>query len=253
MKKLIKKLQPTRYISLIVCIAFWVIGSKIYQNPLFFPTPMSVFKIIQEMFYNGTLWINLITTFNRVTIAICITGIISIPLGILIANYKIMDNIFSPLIGFLRYVPITALSPLLVLFLGIDETMKITFLVLATCLTYLPTVVQTCEEMDHDLMETAYTMGFNYNRAILHVMVPYVLPSLLRSLVTLYGVGWTFVILVEMTNTKFGLGHLMYVGAARGRTDTVFAAILIVLVVSFIFDKVMKFIIERVFRWRFGK
>ncbi len=236
----------------IAIVVLWIVGSKVVNNSLFLPTPKETIDAIKTLFETGAFWKHLGYTFLRVTIAILITGVISVPVGMAIAWYKPINKIFNPVIKALRYIPVTAFSPIMVLLLGIDEEMKISFLVIATMFSFLPTVIQTCaDESNERLKETAYTMGFSYTRTILHVLIPYITPSLLKSFVTLYGVGWTFVIIAETTNTQYGLGHLMYIGSARGRTDTVFAAILIIVVVSFIFDKVANFIIEKNFAWRY--
>ena len=94
-------------------------------------------------------------------------------------------------------------------------------------------------------------MGFSYNRMLLHCFIPYIIPSLLQSFITLYGVGWTYVIIAEVNNTQYGLGHLMYIGSARGKTSMVFAAIVIIIVVSWVFDKIGNFIVRKCFKWRF--
>ncbi len=237
---------------LIGVIVLWIIASKSVNNSLFLPRPMEAINAIKAMFEAGSFWDHLGATFFRVTIAICITGVISVPLGMAIAWYKPLNIIFNPIIKSLRYIPVTAFSPIMVLLLGIDEEMKISFLVIATMFSFLPTVIQTCsDDSSVRLKETAYTMGFSYTRCIFHVLIPYLIPTLLKSFITLYGVGWTFVIIAETTNTQYGLGHLMYIGSARGKTDTVFAAIIIIVVVSFIFDKIANYIIEKNFAWRY--
>lgn len=233
-------------------ILLWTIASKLVNNSLFLPTPKETVEAIGMMYKTGALWKHLYSTFMRVTIAICITGVISVPLGMAIAWYKPVNIIVNPIIKALRYIPVTAFSPIMVLLLGIDEQMKISFLVIATIFSFLPTVIQTCtDDSNERLKETAYTMGFSYTRTLLHVLVPYLTPSLLKSFITLYGVGWTFVIIAETTNTQYGLGHLMYIGSARGRTDTVFASIIVIILVSFLFDKIANYIINKKFSWRY--
>lgn len=240
-------------VLILVIFLAWELSSKAIDKSLFLPSIKETFDVVKDLFLTGALWRHLGYTFYRVTLAVCITGVISIPLGMCIAWFKPVSLIFKPIVNSLRFIPVTAFSPILILFLGIEESMKITFLVIATLFSFLPTVIQTCQEADDKLKETAYTMGFSYFRCILHVLIPYVTPSLLKSFVTLYGVGWTFVIIAEVTNTQHGLGHLMYIGSARGRTDTVFAALLIVIVVSYLFDKITKFLIEKKFAWRYNK
>lgn len=215
------------------------------------PSPLRTLEALGTLMASGGIFTHLWASFSRVSIAILITGVISIPLGMAIAFCKPVNVLLYPIVKSLRFIPVTVFSSLLVLFLGIDETMKVTFLVIATLFSFLPSIIQTCNEMDERIFETAYTMGFSYTRTIFRVAFPYILPSVLNSLVTTYGVGWTFVIIAELTNAQQGLGHLIYVNSARGRTPLVFATIVVIIVFSFLFDKIMHFILKKIFAWRF--
>ncbi len=246
MKKYLSKV-----LFLFAIIALWWGGSKIVNKSLFLPSPAETFEMIVNLFETGAFFKHLGSSFFRVTSGVLIAAAISIPLGMLIAWYKPVNRICKPVVDSLRYIPVTCFSPMLVLLLGIDEKMKVTFLVIAAVFSFLPTVIQTCGEPIDKLKETAYTMGFSYSRMLLHCFIPYVTPSLLQSLITLYGVGWTYVIIAEVNNTQYGLGHLMYIGSARGKTAMVFAAIVIIIVVSFLFDKLANLIVKKTFKWRF--
>lgn len=236
----------------LVCVIFiWWIASKIVNKSLFLPSPLETFNMIVNLFETGAFFKHLGSSFFRVTAGIVIAALISVPLGMAIAWYNPVSKVCKPVVDSLRYIPVTCFSPMLVLLLGIDEKMKVTFLVIAALFSFLPTVIQTCSEPIDKLKETAYTMGFSYGRMLIHCFIPYITPSLLQSFITLYGVGWTYVIIAEVNNTQYGLGHLMYIGSARGKTSMVFAAIVIIIVVSFIFDKLANKIVKHAFKWRF--
>lgn len=231
-------------------IAIWWLLSLIVNKSLFLPSPMETFEMIGTLFETGAFFKHLSSSFARVTGGVVIAALISIPLGMLIAWCAPVKKVLKPVVDALRYIPVTCFSPMLVLLLGIDESMKITFITIAALFSFLPTVIQTCTEPIEKLEETAYTMGFSYPRMLLHCFIPYITPSLIQSFITLYGVGWTYVIIAEVNNTQYGLGHLMYIGSARGKTAMVFAAIVIIIAVSYIFDKVGMWITKKCFAWK---
>ena len=247
MKKVLFKI-----LFLVAVLAIWWLASLLVGNSLFLPSPYETFMMLVELFKTGAFFKHLGSSFARVTGGVVIAALISIPLGMTIAWYKHVGKICKPIVDSLRYIPVTCFSPMLVLLLGIDEKMKITFIVIAAMFSFLPTVIMTCMEPADKLKETAYTMGFSYPRMLLHCFIPYITPSLLKSFITLYGVGWTYVIIAEVNNTQYGLGHLMYIGSARGKTAMVFAAIVIIIAVSYLFDKLANAIVNRTFKWRYG-
>lgn len=251
-----KKSLGRRLASLLVFLGVllvWDMASKAINKELFLPSPMRTFEAVKTLYLTDSLFKHLGATFGRVSLAILITAAIALPLGMAIVWCKPVNIVFGPIVRSLRYIPTNVFSPLLVLLLGIDETMKITFLVITTFFAYLPVVTQTCSETNEKIKETAYTMGFSYIRTIFYVLLPYLLPSLIKALITTYGTGWNSVIIAEVNNTQYGLAHLIYIGSARGRTATVYAAIVIIIAVSFVFDKLANFVVRRVFKWRFLK
>lgn len=56
---------------------------------------------------------------------------------------------------------------------------------------------------------------------------------------------------VEATNAKYGLGFIINVSSARGKTAVVFGAIIVIMLFSYVFDKVGKALIRKIFKWRF--
>lgn len=241
-----------KIIPIIVVLIFWTVGSR-YINPLFLPSPIKVSNSFVQLAKNGLLLKSIISSFTRITIATLLSCVISVPIGLLVTNYKFMHSIIIPVTGVSRFVPITAFYPLLIMWVGIGESMKITFLFLATFVYFLPSVILTIEDVNKDLIDTALTMGMSKFQLMYKVMLPYSLPNIMKNFLTMYGIGWTYVIIVEVINTQNGLGHLMHIGSARGRTDMVFVAILTILFLSYIFDNVGNFLINRTFKWKFSK
>ena len=248
MEKTIKRMISVLvFVSLIMsCYIF----SVTVNNSLFIPTPAETIEML-IILLKGSLLSHIGASFKRITVAVFMAGAISIPLGMLIAKVVVIHYLVSPIINFLRYIPITAFSPLLMLFIGIGEDMKIALIFIAVFLQYLPIVVHEFEDVDKRIIESATTMGFSDFRSIWYVIIPYTMPELLRNFISLYGVGWTYVIIAEVTNANLGLGHLMYIGSARGNTKMVFAALITIIFINITFDKIGKFIIKKKFAWRY--
>lgn len=101
------------------------------------------------------------------------------------------------------------------------------------------------------MIDTGKSIGMRQHEIITEILLPAALPSIMNSFLMMYGIGWTYVAVVEATNAKKGLGFIINVGAARGRTTVVFAAIIVIVLFSYFFDKVGNAAIKHVFRWRY--
>lgn len=238
------------FVPFIILLFLWTILSN-KVNPLFLP---KINKVIEDVFTltaNGTLINSIFKSFMRITIATSISCLISIPLALMVYNFKTMDQLISPLTNMLRYVPVTAFSPLLILWIGINENMKISFLFCATFFYFLPTIVLNIKSIDKRLIDTGKTMGMSKIKILTDIVVPYTLPSICESILMMYGIGWSYIVIAEATNCTSGLGYLINIGSARGRTDMVFMAIIIIMIISFIVDTIGKLLIRKVFKWKF--
>ena len=184
-------------------------------------------------------------------VATCLSGIIALPLGLFIYNSKIAKATVYPVVMLLRYVPVTAFYPLLIMWVGIGEEMKIAFLFIATFVYMLPSVVLSLEEINQEVIETGLTIGMSKLQIITRIQLPSTLPSILNGFVMMIGIGWTYCAVVETINAKYGLGYIIHQSTARGKTDLVFMSIIVIMVVSFVLDNLCKLIIRHVFKWRY--
>ena len=197
-----------RIILLFSAIIIWELCSR-NVNPLFIPEPKIVFNSLVELIKSGQLFIAIMYSFLRISIATFLSGIVAFLIGLLAYNSKIANNIISPIISIMRYIPITAFYPLLIMWFGIDEFMKIVFLFIATFVYMMPSVILCLEEINLDLIDTGLTIGMNRFQIITKIQIPAITPSLMNSFIMMYGIGWTYIAVAETINAKYGLGFII--------------------------------------------
>lgn len=238
-------------IVLLISTLFVWYGLSQVMNPLFVPDPLRVLNDAYILLIDGTLIKSIAYSFGRITTATIVAACIAIPLGLLIYNSKLANELITPITGLMRFLPITAFYPLLIMWFGIGETMKIVFLFIAMFVYMLPSVVMALKQVDINLIDTSLTLGMNRVQLNRFVILPATLPSIIQTFVMMYGIGWTYIAVAETINAKFGLGYIIQTSASRGRTDMVFMAIIIIILVSVVFDFVANKIIRKVFKWKF--
>jgi NitT/TauT family transport system permease protein len=239
-----------KILGVVILIVIWQIGSMLTM-PLFIPSPLSTLEALIGLIQTDQLLPGLLYSFSRISIATIMSTAISIPLALLIYAVKPLKEMISPVVSAMRYIPVTAFSPLLILWFGIDETMKIAFLFLATFVYVLPSTILCLEDVPQDLIDTGKSIGMKAHEIIFEILLPAALPSIMNSILMMYGIGWTYVAVVEETNAIKGLGFIINVGSARGKTAIVFAAIIVIIIFSYIFDKLGNLLIHKAFKWRY--
>ena len=107
------------------------------------------------------------------------------------------------------------------------------------------TQIQVHAERGHITTETEEI------QIITKVQIPAILPSLMNSFIMMYGIGWTYIAITETINAKYGLGYIIQQSSSRGRTDLVFMAIIMIMVISVLFDCISKKLVRNIFKWRY--
>jgi len=237
---------------LILILVIWSILS-IFINPMLLPSPLVVLNTLISLITNGVLIKATMASFTRITIATFLSAIVSIPIGLIVSNYKWADFTATGFTGFMRYFPMTAFFTLLIMWSGIGEIMKILFIFLITFFYFLPAVILCLKEVNQDLIDTALTMGMSKFTVMYKVLLPAALPNICQHFLMMYGLGWTYIIIAESINTGVGLGFLMSIAGLRGQLDIVFAALIIILAVSIVFDTIGQFLIKKIFKWKFAR
>lgn len=240
-----------KILGLLILIVLWQCGSMM-TSPLFVPSPASVVEALIGLAETDQLVLGLVYSFARISVSALLAIAVAVPTALLLCSFKTLDEMISPIVSAMRYIPVTAFSPLLILWFGIDEEMKVSFLFLATFVYVLPTTVLCLEEVPQDLIDTGRSIGMKTGEIITEILLPAALPSIMNSVLMMYGIGWTYVAVIESVNAKYGLGFIINTAAARGKTAVVFAAIIVIVLFSYVFDKIGNAVIKRVFRWRYA-
>lgn len=238
-------------VGLTILVTLWKIG-EMFIPPLFLPRLVDIYKSFKLMISSDLLIKSASSSFYRITVAAVIALISSLILSIATFNSNLVKSALKPTIGFMRFLPITAFYPLLIMWLGIDEKMKVTFLFFAIFFSLLPSYINIFESIESRYIDTALTMGSKRLELTFLIAFPLVFPMLLISFITSYAVGWTYVIIAENINTVYGLGHIMNIGSARGKTDMVFVGLFTIIIISFVFDTICNTIIKKMFKWHFA-
>lgn len=243
-----RKLLTIFTFSLIILI--WYFAS-LEVNQIFVPSPVKVFEDAKELLASGKLQINAFWTFKRIFTASVISGVISLPLGLMIYNFTIFKDTIYPVISLMRYVPVAAFYPLLIMWLGIGEEMKIAFLFVSTFVYMMPSVLLALDEINQDLIDTGLTIGMSKLQVITKIQLPATLPSIMNSFIMCFGIGFTYCSVCETINAKYGIGYMIQQSSSRGKTDLVFLGIISIMVISFVFDNLSKLLIRKIFKWRY--
>jgi ABC-type nitrate/sulfonate/bicarbonate transport system permease component len=202
------------------------------------PSPFKVISSVSELIRDNELVKNISTS-----IALNLGGYIkalmwSLPIGFLIGLVPLFRGMFLDLINALRYVPLTAVTSLFIVWFGIGTAMKMNFLAFGIFIYLLPTIIQRIDEVDDVYLTSIRTLGATKWQTITKVYWPAVMSKLSDDIRLLTAISWTYIIVIENIGANGGVGFLMHGPTARqGRVDKMFALLIIIIIIGVVQDK----------------
>lgn len=214
------------------------------------PSPSEVLRAFPVLHFEEALVRSALRSFYRVSMGFALAAAVAIPLGIVMGTFPAVKHFFTPLVDPLRFLPISALVPLFIVWFGIDEMQKIVFLFVGIFVYMLPLVVEAVEGVEEVYLQTATTLGATPRQLVRHVLIPGSLPAIGEALRVMNGIGWTYVILAEVVNARYGLGYLITVAGKRSHVDQIFALVLVILFIGVVTDWMIRVVNQRLFHWK---
>src|SRR3954454_1613981 len=150
----------------------------------------------------------------------------------------------------LYYMSISALIPLLILWLVIYESQKIAFLFLGVFVSLLPVVVTAIRAVPDELVQTALTLGATKLQAIRTVLLPAALPEIFDSFRVMNAILWTYVILAEAVNPEHGLGYMVELARTHQKASWSFAGLIVIGGIGLLTDFIIRTVSAMLFGWR---
>ncbi len=248
------------FISVAVILSSWCVLSYVQvtrsgePEPLvphfFLPAPDQVLKSLLYLFFEKDLGLAIATSALRIAKAIGLSIVVALPLGIAMGAFDFINRIFEPIVAPMRYLPITAFIPLLILWFGIDESQKVAFLFLGTVVFLLPAVVDAIRLVPEELVQTAFTLGATKSQVIRTVLIPAALPAIFDGFRVMNAIAWTYIILAELVNPQNGIGYILRLAEQHLKPEWSFAGIVVVGVIGIVTDLLIGGLNRLLFSWR---
>jgi len=220
----------------------------------FLPAPEKVGKRFVSLIFDGyqnvTLFEHLGLSLFRVLVGFLLGCLVGIPLGYAMGLNGWFRGWFDPIVEFMRPVPPLALIPLIIIWLGIWETGKISLLFLAALWIMAIAARSGVSGVRISKVHAAYSLGASKWQILKNVIVPNSLPDIFTGARVAMGVCWGTVVAAELVAAQKGAGKMIIEASKFSLTDIVIVGILLIGVVGFGIDILMRKLENYLIPWK---
>ncbi len=256
--------------------AWWLVTELKLIRPLFLPSPGLVFskflkiacydhymesflvwvglrdEVVAECagFSENALHQHILASLYRVFTSFFLALATAIPIGIAMGVNRIARGVFDPPIEFYRPIPPLAYLPLTIIWFGIGDSGKI-FLIYLACFAPLAISARAgVKSCSIEQIHAAYSMGASRHQVMWHVVLKAALPEILTGMRISIAFGWTTLVAAEMVAAKAGIGVMVLNAARFLATDIVFLGIVVIGLIAFFFDVLMRRVERFLVPWK---
>lgn len=236
-----------------ILLVLWEIAA-VYAifPPMSFPRMSSIIATWWSLLVSGELLSELLPSLWRMFAGYFIGAAIGVTLGLMMGYVRFFYNLLEPITEFLRPIPSPAYLPITILFLGIDDEMKIFMIAFASLFPVLLNTYSGVRGVDPILLQTARTFGTSGRKLLTHIVLPAALPYIFTGMRISLAVALIVMVISEMVAASSGIGYFI-LSAQRGfKIDEMFAGVLTLAVLGYILNRLFLLIERRVLAWHYG-
>lgn len=224
------------------------------MEALYLPSPEQVWKTFGQLNregYTGVgLWENVFWSLIRVVLGFALGCLFGIPLGFAMGLSNWFRGWFDPIVEFMRPVPPLALIPLIIIWFGIGEQGKISLLFLAALWIMTIAARAGVSGVNISKVHAAYSLGATKRQLLTKVILPNSLPEIFTGARVAMGVCWGTVVAAELVAAEKGAGKMIIAASKFQLTDIVIIGIIIIGVIGFAIEVLMRKMENRLIPWK---
>ena len=228
-------------------LALWQIATqRVWLPPQILPEPGFVWESLFEILDTGELKTHLLASLSRVAWSILLGGSLGLAIGFAMGLSRTAKAYLYPSFSLFSQFPVIAWSPLMIIFFGIDEALKISTITVAVIVPFAVATYKGIQNVPEKLMEVGRIYRFSFRQTLWHIALPAALPAILAGVRQGCMQAWLALVFVELLASSEGLGYLLVYSRNLMQLDVVMVCMAAIGAVGLLFDLVLN-LIERQF------
>ncbi|HSH23294.1 MAG TPA: ABC transporter permease [Acidimicrobiales bacterium] len=204
------------------------------------PSPAETLTALRTQWQEGTLSTDFGASVGRIAVGYAISIAFGVVVGVAIGSLRSVEATLEAPIGFMRYVPATALTPLLLLWMGIGEAPKITLIAVGTVFFNILMVADVARNVPRELLEASYTLGATRRTVLRRVVLRHSLPGIIDVARINLAAGWLMLVVAELLAAQEGLAFRIVRAQRFRQVDTMFGMLIVFGVIGMASDLTLR-------------
>lgn len=250
MRRLLLRLVLVLALPVVLVAVWWVTSSG--SEDVYWPPLRTIVETFPQV-WTGERWRgDVLPSVLRLAAGYALAGVAGVAFGTLIGSYRRVRAVCEPVLEFLRAVPPPVLVPVIMLFAGIGDTMKIVVIATGCVWPVLLNTVEGVRAVDAVTAETARSYGITGAARLRHVVLPSASPQIFAGLRQALSVGIILMVISEMFAASNGLGFTVVQFQRSFAIPDMWTGILLLGLLGFVLSVLFQLVERRALGWYHG-
>jgi ABC-type nitrate/sulfonate/bicarbonate transport system permease component len=238
---------------IVALLVLWeIVAASGVMPAMSFPRMSSILDTWWGLMVSGELPGELVPSLWRMFAGYVIGVVLGVVLGLLMGYVRFFYNLLEPITEVLRPIPSPAYLPIVILFLGIDDEMKIFMIAFASLFPVLLNTYSGVRSVDPVQLQTARTFGVTGRKLLWQIVLPAAAPYIFTGMRVSLALALIVMVISEMVAASSGIGYFI-LSAQRGfKIREMFAGVLTLAALGYILNRAFLAIENRVLAWHYG-
>lgn len=240
------------FLFIVFLLILWEAACRMaWLDPIYFPTPSSIFITLGELILTKEFREQIGTTLKRAGIGYLCAVLVAVPVGLLMGKFRWVGLLLEPLVEILRPMPSAAIIPIAILLLGIDNEMKIFVIFFGSIWAIVVSTIDGIKAVDPLLVDTGRLLQLNWFQTMIKIILPSALPSIATGMKISLAIALILTITSEMIAGSDGLGYFI-IDTQRGFAyRQMFAGIITLGLIGYLVSQTFNFLEKRILFWQY--
>jgi ABC-type nitrate/sulfonate/bicarbonate transport system permease component len=234
-----------------VLVALWWVASAGSAN-VYWPPLRTILKAFPDVWTGERLRADVRPSVLRLVSGYATAAVVGIALGTVIGSYRRVRAVCEPVLEFLRAVPPPVLVPVIMLFAGIGDTMKVVVVASGCVWPVLLNTVEGVRAVDPVMAETARSYGITGVARLRGVVLRSASPQIFAGLRQALSIGIILMVISEMFAASNGLGFTIVQFQRGFAIPDMWTGILVLGLLGFVLSVLFQAVERRVLGWYHG-
>jgi NitT/TauT family transport system permease protein len=244
--------QVLRVVIFALILGGWQLAAGRWLPYYLISSPSNVAVTLWHLVTGGTpgLWPDIATTGEELLVGYALGLVAGVAAGLILGYWRTGAAIFNPLITAINGIPKIALAPLFLIWFGIGIDSKIAIASMSVFFVMFYNCYMGVVTMQQDLVNVLRIMGASRWTIIRKVTLPQITVPLLAGMKASVPFAMIGVIVGEFIAAERGVGYLIDTATQNFDSATVFAGIVVLMVMMGIGMAIIALVERRVLRWQ---